>query len=95
MKHDEVTRYTEFCQFKAEVRASADYLIIGIDVAKQRHHAFFGTATGRTLLRRLLFDNNREGFQRLQERSRQLQLQHSLSKVILPSSPRATTTNRW
>ena len=87
MKHDDVTRYAEFCQFKAEVRASADYLIIGIDVAKQRHHAFFGTATGRTLLRRLLFDNNREGFQRLQERSRQLQLQHGLSKVVFALEP--------
>jgi transposase len=87
MKHNNVTRYAEFCQFKVEIRASADYLMVGMDVAKQRHHAFFGTPTGRTLLRRLLFDNNRQGFQRLLERSRQLQLQHSLSKVVFALEP--------
>ena len=55
MKHNNVNRYAEFCQFKAEVRASADYLIVGMDVAKQQAPCVFGTSTGRTLLRRLLF----------------------------------------
>ena len=58
MNENEVIRYEKFCQFKAEIRSSGNYLIVGIDVAKERHHAFFGTATGRTLLRRLIFDNN-------------------------------------
>ena len=38
---------------------------MGIDVAKEKHHAFFGTASGKTVLTRLVFDNNREGFERL------------------------------
>ena len=67
MKHDNVIKYQQFCQFKAEVRGSGEYLIVGIDVAKDRHHAFFATATGRTLLKRLVFDNNRVGFEQLVE----------------------------
>ncbi|UCD11848.1 MAG: hypothetical protein JSU88_01805, partial [Nitrospinaceae bacterium] len=62
MDVNEVIRYEQFCQFKAEIRSSSDYLVVGIDVAKERHHAFLGTATGRTLLRRLVFDNNQAGF---------------------------------
>lgn len=31
-------------------------MIVGIDVAKEKHYAFFGTAMGKTLLRRLVFD---------------------------------------
>jgi transposase len=38
---------------------------VGIDVAKDKHYAFFGTATGKTLLRRLVFENNLEGFRKL------------------------------
>jgi transposase len=51
-----------------------DYLIVGIDVAKDRHHAFFGTASGRTLLRRLLFDNNQAGFKQLITRTHSFSL---------------------
>ena len=87
MNTDEATRYAEFCQFKAEIRLSKDYLIVGIDVAKDRHHAFFGTATGRTLLRRLLFDNNQAGFKRLIERSSQLCIEHGLCRVVYGLEP--------
>ena len=61
MKHDNVNRYAAFCQFRREICGSAEYVIVGIDVAKERHHAFFGTATGQALLKRLLFDNNAGG----------------------------------
>ena len=87
MKHDNAIKYQQFCQFKAEIRGSREYLIVGIDVAKDKHHAFFGLATGRTLLRRLIFKNNREGFERLIERSRQLQAEHSLSKAVFVVEP--------
>jgi hypothetical protein len=52
-------------QLKKEIRGSESHLIVGIDVAKERHHAFFGTATGKTLLMRLVFENNRDGFEKL------------------------------
>jgi len=42
-------RLEEFRQFRKEIRGSKDYLIVGIDVAKEKHHAFFGTAAGKTL----------------------------------------------
>jgi transposase len=69
------------------VRGSRDYLLVGIDVAKERHHAFFGTATGKTLLKRLIFDNNRTGFAQLIERAEQLMMAHSCRKVAFGLEP--------
>ena len=87
MERNEAIKYDEFCQFKQDVRGSDAHLIVGIDVAKDRHHAFFGTAAGRTLLRRLIFDNNRDGFERLTSRAEQLQRQHGLSQSVYAVEP--------
>jgi transposase len=87
MNEDEVIRYKKFCQFKAEIRSSRDYLIVGIDVAKERHHAFFGTSAGRTLLRRLIFDNNQAGFKQLITRASQLQIEYGLGRVVYGLEP--------
>ena len=87
MKHNNVNRYAEFCQFRREIRGSAEYVIVGIDVAKERHHAFFGTATGQTLLKRLLFDNNAGGFGELLERVGQLKTRYGLSKAVFALEP--------
>jgi transposase len=87
MKHNNVNRYAEFCQFRREIRGSAEYVIVGIDVAKERHQAFFGTATGQVLLKRLLFDNNAGGFCGLLERVDQLKTRHGLSKAVLALEP--------
>ncbi len=48
MNSSNVIRLQEFCQFKKEIRGSAEYLIVGLDIGKERHNAFFGTATGRS-----------------------------------------------
>ena len=87
MKHNNVNRYAEFCQFRREVRGSVEYMIVGIDAAKERHHAFFGTATGQALLKRLLFDNNAGGFSELLERVGQLKTRHGLSKAVFALEP--------
>jgi len=87
MHRNESTRYAEFCKFKTEIRLSKDYLIVGIDVAKDRHHAFFGTATGETLLKRLLFDNDRSGFEQLINRASQLSVQHGRNRVVFGLEP--------
>ena len=87
MKHDNVNRYAEFCQFRREIRGSAEYVIVGIDVAKECHHAFFGTATGQALLKRLLFDNSAGGFSELLERVGQLKTRHGLSKAVFALEP--------
>ena len=65
MNEEDRTRLEEFRQFRREIRKSAEYLIVGIDVAKDKHHAFFGTATGKTLFKRLVFENDIEGFRKL------------------------------
>jgi transposase len=86
MKSD-VIRYKEFCQFKSEIRASKEHLIIGIDIAKDNHHAFFGTARGKTLLKRLVFNNNINGFKKLIDQVEELQIQYSLSKTVFGMEP--------
>ena len=58
-------RVEAFRQLKKEIRGSERHLIVGIDVAKDKHNAFFGTARGHTLLKRLVFENNIEGFEKL------------------------------
>jgi transposase len=64
-------------------------LIVGIDIAKDRHHAFFGTATGKTLLRRLVFSNDHEGFRKLLDQGEALRVQHGLKKVVYGMEPTA------
>ncbi len=82
MNEREDSRLKEFRQLKQEVRGSKHHLIVGIDVAKERHHAFFGTATGKTLLRRLIFENNKEGFGRLLIQAEAIKVQNSFKKVV-------------
>lgn len=84
------SRLAEFRQLRKTIRGSKQYLIVGIDVAKDRHHAFFGTATGKTLLKRLLFDNTAAGFERLLEQAVEMQKKHSLSKVVFGLEPTAS-----
>ena len=82
-------RLEEFRQLRKEVRHSDQYLIVGIDIAKDRHYAFFGTPTGKTLLRRLVFSNDHEGFRRLLEQAEALRVQHGLKKVVYGMEPTA------
>jgi len=65
MNEEDRARLEEFRQFRKEIRGSAEYLLVGIDVAKDKHYTLFGTATGKTLFKRLVFENNREGFRKL------------------------------
>jgi len=82
-------RLEEFRQLRQEVRHSEEYLIVGIDIAKDRHYAFFGTATGKTLLRRLVFSNDHEGFRKLLDQAEALRVQHGLKKVVYGMEPTA------
>jgi transposase len=82
-------RLEEFRQLRQAVRHSEEYLIVGIDIAKDRHHAFFGTATGKTLLRRLVFSNDDEGFRMLLDQAEALRVRHGLKKVVYGMEPTA------
>ena len=89
MNVEESNRLKEFRQLKKEIRGSKEHLIIGIDVAKNKHHAFFGTATGKTLLRRLVFENDLAGFEKLHMYMEALKVQHCLDKVVFGLEPTA------
>lgn len=87
MNNVDAIRIEQFRQFKKEIRGSRDYEVVGIDVAKEKHHAFFGTAMGKTLLRSLVVGNNIEGFEKLLEQAEALRAQEGLSKVVYGLEP--------
>jgi transposase len=89
MNNEDIIRREQFCQIISEIRGSDDYLVVGIDVAKDKHHAFMGSATGKSLIRRLIFENNLEGFRKLLERSEAIGIQNALSKVVFGMEPTA------
>ena len=80
-------RREQFCQIKSEIQRSDQYLVVGIDVAKHKHLAFMGSSTGKSLLRRLVFGNNLEGYCKLLERSKAIQAQNALSTVVFGLEP--------
>ena len=81
------SRLKFFRQLKEEVRGSKEHLLVGIDVAKDKHNAFFGTATKKTLLRRLIFENNKNGFELLRSRAEELQIEFNLKKAVYGLEP--------
>jgi len=87
MNEEDRSRLEEFRQFRKEIRGSAEYLVVGIDVAKEKHHAFFGTATGKTLFKRLVFENNLEGFRKLLVQAEAMKVQEGLKKVVFGMEP--------
>jgi len=89
MNKSENIRLEEFRQLKKEIRGSQDYLIVGIDVAKNNHNAFFGTATGKTLFKRLVFENTIEGFKRLLIQADAVKIQHNITKTVFGLEPTA------
>ena len=89
MGYEDSIRLREFRQLKKEIRGSNDHLIVGIDIAKETHNAFFGTASGRTLHRRLIFNNSVEGFEKLLTMTNALQVQYDMKKVVFGLEPTA------
>ncbi len=87
------SRLEEFRQLKREIRGSTQHLVVGMDIAKERHHAFFGTSAGKVLLHRLVFDNTKEGFSKLCLQADILKAQHCLAQMVFGMEPTLTTTN--
>jgi len=84
---NDVDRFIQFSQFRKQIRGSLTHLIVGIDIAKDKHHAFFGTANGKALWRRLIFSNDLIGYTRLIEQAQVLSSQHHLDKVVFGLEP--------
>jgi transposase len=89
MDKNDDSRLRVFRQMKREIRGSADYLLVGIDVAKEHHDAFFGSARGRTFLRKLVFDTTREGFEKLCLHAEAVRVQQGLTKIAFGLEPTA------
>lgn len=88
--HDVTDRLELFRLMRASVRGSEKYLMVGVDVAKNNHHAFFGTPNGRTLRKNMVFDNSTKGFESLRTIARDLQNQHGLIEVVYGLEPTAS-----
>jgi transposase len=82
-------RLEQFRQMKREIRGSEGHLVVGIDVGKEKHHAFFGTAVGKTLLRRMVFENSREGFEKLLVQVEAMKVRGGLGKEVFGLEPTA------
>lgn len=89
MNKDNNSRLEVFRQMKREVRGSQDYLLVGIDVAKDRHDAFFGSARGKTFLKKLVFDTTRDGFEKLCLHADAIRVKQGLKKVAFGLEPTA------
>ena len=87
MNENEIIRYRNYCQLRKEIRGSSTHLIVGIDVAKDKHRAFFGTARGETLLKRLIFTNDLSGYQKLQSHTKTIQRQNGLDTIVFGLEP--------
>ncbi len=88
--NDKPDRLFMFKAMKASVRGSEKHLLVGIDIAKNTHHAFFGTSNGRTLRKTLVFNNTIESYEAVRALSRDLQKQHGLNEVVYGVEPTAS-----
>jgi transposase len=85
----ESERLAAYRQLRAEIRGSNKHLIVGIDIAKEKHYAFVGTANGTTLCKQLIFQNNIEGFDLLTSRVEVLRLKHQCEHMVFGVEPTA------
>jgi len=85
----ESERLAAYRQLRTEIRGSSKHLIVGIDIAKEKHYAFMGTANGTTLCKQLIFQNNKEGFDLLRARVELLRVKHQFEQVVFGVEPTA------
>lgn len=90
MNENELSKIERFRQFRKEVRGSKRHLIVGIDVAKSKHHAFLGTATGNTVFRRLIVENSSSGFEHLLAQVQFYMTKHGFDRVVFGLEPTST-----
>ncbi|MDH4206376.1 MAG: IS110 family transposase [Desulfobacteraceae bacterium] len=87
MSNQELIRRKQYCQIVKEITGSDQYMVVGIDIGKDKHHAFMGTATGKSLFRKLIFENNKDGFSRLLRTADEIKSQNDLSKIVYGLEP--------
>ncbi len=85
-----VDRLQQFRELRSTIRGSGSILVVGVDVAKDRHYAFFGTANGKTLWRKLIFDNCTQSFNKLCSMADDLMIQNGLMRCVYGLEPTAS-----
>lgn len=83
----DVERQKLFRALRAEIRGSPGYLVVGVDVGKDKHHAFYGTANGKTLRKRFVFQNRRSDFEGLRALARDLAKQNEVPRIVYGLEP--------
>ncbi|MBE9485920.1 MAG: IS110 family transposase [Chloroflexi bacterium] len=83
-------RLQQFRELRTTIRGSETILVVGVDIAKNRHHAFFGGANGKTLWKKLIFDNNIQDFKKLQDMVNNLMARHGLQRCVYGVEPTAS-----
>jgi transposase len=83
-------RLQQFKELRSTIRSSESILVVGIDIAKDRHYAFFGIANGKTLRKKLVFYNSLQGFKKLQTMAEELLIQHGLKTIVYGVEPTAS-----
>ena len=87
MNNQEIIRREKYCQIVKEITGSDQYMVVGIDVGKDKHHAFVGTARGICLFKKLIFENNLAGFDKFLTTVDQLKTQNCLEKIVFGLEP--------
>lgn len=77
----------DFRQFRKGVQESKEYLLVGIDVAEEKHHAFFGAAAGRRFIGTWCLIITWEGFRRLLVKAEAVKIQAGLARVVFGMEP--------
>jgi transposase len=83
-------RLQRFHELRSTIRGNDAVMVVGVDVAKDRHHAFFGTARGKTLWKKLIFDNSIHGFKSLRALADNLVAQHAIKRSVYGVEPTAS-----
>ena len=89
MNNVDSIRLERFRQRRKEIRGSREFMVVGIDIAKSKNYAFYGTATGKTLLKRMIFENSIQGFEKLLIQEDNLKTLYGFEKVVYGLEPTA------
>ena len=57
LREVEMGRLQQFRELRSTIRGNQSILVVGVDIAKEKHYAFFGIANGITLKKKLIFGN--------------------------------------
>lgn len=87
MNKNKISKVERFRQFKKEIRGNDKVLIVGIDIAQSKHHAFLGTANGKTILKGVVVDNTAQGFKHLLTRVQYIMDRDGFDDVVFGLEP--------